>query len=277
MSPPNAASCWRAIASPSPVPPVSRAVVKKRSNIRSLLPGDMPPPSSHTSTITSPASPRAATRTFRGRRAAGCSRAGWRARRRAIRGRSRPAASPAHRRPTRPAPLVAQPARPAARPRPRRRPRRPRPQRVGPRQLEDAAHQPLESRGVVQDVRRNSARSVGRHLLEMVPQQLGAAADAGQRRLELVADTQRQLPHIVGARLQRARHARRSSPTATGPRASSARLAARRPACRPPPRALPSPRAGVSGAPPCSPRTRRAPSPPATRTTASASNAYRLL
>ena len=79
-------------------------------------------------------------------------------------------------------------------------------QRVGTGKLEDAPHQAFQPLGVGQDVGQELAPLLGRHLVEMVAQQLGAAADAGERRLELVADAERQVADIVGAGFQRARH-----------------------------------------------------------------------
>ncbi len=208
MSPPKAATRWRAIARPRPVPPASRAVVKKRSNTRSLLPGDTAP------VIRRPRPPRRLARrdrdAYRRRRPAvlpGILQRGSRARCRMTHGRSRRRAGP------RPRPHTFCPC----------------PRAVSAIVTHGAGHVAglLAARHVRASARassrmrrtsrssravssrmlaRNLARSSGGHLLEMVAQELGAAADAGERRLELVADAERQLAHIVGARLQGARH-----------------------------------------------------------------------
>ena len=64
-------------------------------------------------------------------------------------------------------------------------------ERIGAGELEDAAHQAVEALGVGQDVGEELPPLLLRHVVEMIAQQLGAAPDAGERRLELVADAER--------------------------------------------------------------------------------------
>jgi inner membrane protein CreD len=71
--------------------------------------------------------------------------------------------------------------------------------RVGPGELEDAPHQALQPLGVGQDIGQELAPLLGRHLVEMVAQKLGASAEAGELRLELVADAECQVALMTDA------------------------------------------------------------------------------